>query len=648
MFCRQCGVEMDDSDNFCQACGAPAGKTGKPSQETPLADDRIEAAMESTDRRVESGPAASRYGNRIILGLSVLLVIMLGVFLYNGGMSGSSGDSQLADAAKEKLAGTKNARININQIDNQNFPVLKLYFSVLDDKDESIDNLPLEYFAIRERLQQSTDFASQKVDSITQLEQDSSLCINLVMDTSGSMQENSKLDNAKKAATNFINIVQGADELEILEFNDYVRTKNEFTNDHAALVRSISQLYTHGQTALYDALYTALVQTCQKDGAKCVIVFTDGKNNKGSKSAQDVIDLARKTGIPIYTIGIGGDVESKVLTDIANQTGGYYVSTPTAADLQSIYESVFRIQKKQYVLTYTTTNTGQDSQWRNVELSLATGSILIKSSRDYTPEVVKPSLANFDLDYINNIIQTHSGSGDYSVVIKDLSNGELSQAGKFDQKMPASALINVPITLAVADMIQEGQLTLDTRIPFYYTVEGRGKLKKEDNGRLMTVDEMLQTMLSYSDNNCTNSFLAYIGIDEINRIVQSYGFTETVIKQQMYIGEGGNKNFTTCEEIGKMLELLYSDSLPIGSQYMNEHFKILDSVNRDGILKYLPSDAFILHHNGVTSEMYNETAFIGSGSKKYIITVLSCNGKYAELAETTALISRYVYEKMQE
>jgi hypothetical protein len=86
--------------------------------------------------------------------------------------------------------------------------------------------------------------------------------------------------------------------------------------------------------------------------------------------------------------------------------------------------------------------------------------------------------------------------------------------------------------------------------------------------------------------------------------------------------------------------------LPIGSAYLNENFKILDTSKKDGILKYLPDNVFALHHNGVTSDKYNETAFIGNGSKKYILTVISYNGKKDKLAETTALISKYVYDEM--
>lgn len=546
----------------------------------------------------------------------------------------------------KKISDSSNVTINVNQIDNQQFPLMKLYVSVLDSNNESIDNLPLNYFIIREKLLNADKYTTQKVKSVEQLEQKSALSIDLVMDTSASMSENSKLENAKQAASNFIDIVNGSDELGIIEFNSYVRTKTDFTKNTSDLLDAISQLYTSGQTALYDAMYTALVQTSQKEGAKCVIVFTDGQSNKDTKSKQDVIDLAKKTGIPIYTIGIGSDVHEDVLNDIAVETGGYYVSTPTAADLESIYKNIFKVQKKQYRVIYKSTNTVQNKNWRNVQLGVYGNNYAGMSAKEYTTEIVKPKLGSLDMGQVNKIIKNNAGKGDYSIVIKDLSNGQQYKTGKYTQRMPASALINIPITLAIADMLKDGSISLDTQIPFHYTIGGRIKLKQENDGQLYSIGELLKTMLNYSDNNCTNTLLEYIGIDKVNNIAQSYGCNNTQLQHPLLDQETSTENWTTCEDVEKMLEMLYSDALPIGSAYMNENFKIIDQTKKMGILKYLPENIFALHHNAMTSTKYNETAYIGNGSKKYIITVLSCNGKEQELEETTALISKYVYDQM--
>ncbi len=110
--------------------------------------------------------------------------------------------------------------------------------------------------------------------------------------------------------------------------------------------------------------------------------------------------------------------------------------------------------------------------------------------------------------------------------------------------------------------------------------------------------------------------------------MRKYGCTDTVILHPLQYEGNGPDNLTTCADIEEMMELLYSDSLPIGSNYMDANFKKVDQTKRLGILKYLPKALFTLHHNAVTDSEYNETAFIGAGSKKCILTVRAATGNW--------------------
>jgi len=647
-FCGECGTKISVDSKFCPKCGQ---KMSEKMQEQNTENTKLEGytAEQNTDFVLESKNLPKRI--KPVLVVSIVLAFLCISGLIGGGIyykkTSDNNKTKVATVAKV-FSGQKdeNIKINVNQIDNQSFPLMKLYVSVTDNEDVSIDNLPLDYFSIQEKNKNTNEYNSQKIQSVDQLETTTPLSIDLVMDTSGSMAQDSKLDNAKNAATSFINLVSDKDQLEILEFNDFVRTKTDFTNNKSTLIDGVSGLYPEGQTALYDSLYTAITQTNARDGAKCVIAFTDGMSNKDSKTQADVIDLAKKTGIPIYMIGIGNDVESQGLTDIATQTGGSYVNAPSAEQLAEIYKNIFKIQKKQYVISYTSSNTSTGDSWRDVQLAVSSDKYTGLSQREYTSQIVKPNSTLFDTAKINEIIKANADNANYSVVIKDLSNGEESMAGDYQRKMPASALINVPITLAIADMIKNDKIKLTDPVQFKFTTNGRGKFTKSDDGNYFTIDTLLQIMMNYSDNNCTNSLLDYIGIPEVNNIIRRYGFTQTELQRNLFVTDGVKENWTTCEDIGKMLELLYSDSLPIGSAYMDEHFKIVDITKKEGILKYLPDTIFALHHNGVASDKYNETAFIGTGSKKYIITVISNNGEQDKLAETTAQISKYVYDEI--
>jgi VWFA-related protein len=692
-FCGNCGNKVTGTSNFCPLCGH---KVSVPLEQSLYAKENKRAEEQTKSQNSKEGYTSTPRANKvkkktgIIIFLCISFILLLAaiftaLYFYKQRSTAEdkSTSSKISSTAKknskeddeasetieaveaEEASGIKSnestdninkdhektakkVELKINQVDNQSFPQVKFYVSITDDKGGFVEGIPMEYFMIREKLQGVNNYITQKVKSANQLESSEALSINLVMDTSGSMSEASKLEDAKTAAINFINIVKDADELGILEFNDYVRTKTTFTSDKSALINVVNQLYPDGQRALFDAIYTAIIQASQKEGSKCVIVFTDGLNNMGTKTKEEVIDLAKKTGIPVYTVGIGSGIQSD-LSEIAVQTGGYHVDTPAASELETIYNNIFKVQKNQYVITYESSNTVQDDSWRDVELSISNNNEYAgTAAREFTSQIIKPYLVTVDQRKINDIITSSGISGNCSVALTDLSSGGQVSIGAYQQRMPASALINVPITLAIADKIKEGSIALNTKIPFRYSVDGRGKFGKSNDGELHTVDELLQVMMNYSDNNCTNTFLSYFGIDEINSIVHRYGFTQTEIQALMRKTDANKENWTTCEEISKMLELLYSDSLPIGSAYMNSNFRIEDAAKDNGILKYLPTGIKVIHHNGIRDNLYNEIAFIGAGTggKKYILTIMGCNAPQDKLAEAAALVSKYIYEEM--
>ena len=69
-------------------------------------------------------------------------------------------------------------------------------------------------------------------------------------------------------------------------------------------------------------MYAGILQTYQEDGVKCIILYTDGDENSSSYSRQEVIELSVEAGIPVYIVGIGDDVDTGDLTNIAQACGG--------------------------------------------------------------------------------------------------------------------------------------------------------------------------------------------------------------------------------------------------------------------------------------------------------------------------------------
>ena len=237
------------------------------------------------------------------------------------------------------------------------------------------------------------------VEQVVPLAVGDAMNINLVVDQSGSMRARSKMDNAKKAASSFVDemVKTQGNVAEITSFNDYVYNRQPFTSSAALLNSAIDAVSPTGETALYDALYWALQRTNLKSGSRVVIAFTDGEENSSNCSLNDVITLSQQTGIPVYIVGVGGDVNRSSLQSLASSCNGAYydaASDDLAQALRQIYQSIYDDQRSMCRVVFTSTCPGSTSATRTVLLSCSdSGPFAGQISHTYVPVT---SISSYD------------------------------------------------------------------------------------------------------------------------------------------------------------------------------------------------------------------------------------------------------------
>ena len=162
--------------------------------------------------------------------------------------------------------------------------------------------------------------------------------IALVMDTSGSMQDDNKLTNAKAGAKQLVSLLGDKDEFSLLQFSDtsgWATKDQSLGESRKESNRAVESLFPGGQTALYDAVdqaYTHL-QERPADHIRALIVLTDGDDNTSKEALSDLIKKIHADGethtIRIFTIAYGRDAQKSVLEQIATATQGKaYEGTP--------------------------------------------------------------------------------------------------------------------------------------------------------------------------------------------------------------------------------------------------------------------------------------------------------------------------------
>lgn len=72
-----------------------------------------------------------------------------------------------------------------------------------------------------------------------------------------------------------------------------------------------------------------------------IILLTDGMpSNYNQAAEQEAVELARKNGITVFTIGLGKEIDTEYLFNIAEDTNGQFFQASNADALENIYEKI--------------------------------------------------------------------------------------------------------------------------------------------------------------------------------------------------------------------------------------------------------------------------------------------------------------------
>ena len=230
----------------------------------------------------------------------------------------------------------------------------------------------------------------------------------LLLDTSSSMR--GKMATVHEAARGFMKILRAGDRGAVIAFNDNVEVVQGLTSDTAAVESAINATVPHGSTSLHNAIYIALKTFGRAAAAggevrrQAMAVLSDGEDTSSLISADDVMALARTTGVNIYTIGLRSDYadlrkgtgrryfsESEyALKMLAKETGARAFFPSTVQDLKNVYRAIADELGSQYSIGYAPANDRADGRFRRIVVRITTNPALSPRTRaGYTAETVR-------------------------------------------------------------------------------------------------------------------------------------------------------------------------------------------------------------------------------------------------------------------
>lgn len=314
------------------------------------------------------------------------------------------------DGLKNAIANLKPVTIKFVSSDVSDYPNVKTYFTIEDSEGNSV-MLSSPNVAIKETIANGSEI-EREIKSFEKLEGREGISIELVADKSGSME--SDLPTMQNIMSQFVNALDYAsgDMVELIAFDSYVMYMCTYTQDTSLLNNGINNMTTYGETALYDALYEAVRNAGCKEGARCVIAFTDGEDNCSVHTAEEVISLANSLSVPIFIIGTySGDYS--MYSDITGRTGGMYWDIDSVSDMSTILDSIYQREKNMYCLEYVSDASADAYAQRNISC------------------VVADNTYGSVIDTIFTAVQTlekEKHESRYELIVEDISWSEANEA----------------------------------------------------------------------------------------------------------------------------------------------------------------------------------------------------------------------------
>ncbi len=262
--------------------------------------------------------------------------------------------------------------------------------TVYDKKGRLVTDLAVEDFEVRE------DGVPQRILSFSK-ENELPLSVALVMDASNSVRP--KLKFEKEAAIAFLDgiIRPRKDRALLVTFGSVIELHQDFTDDVEDLKAALHVVKAGGATPLYDALYRVIEEKMTTaPGRRVLVLVSDGEDTASERTVEEVIELAQRTEVIIYSVGTmhaGGFGVTMGLTDapgmkelrrLAEETGGRAFFPEKILDLERNFSDISVELRSQYYLFYVSSNQNRDGRFRKIEVRIPTRKDLrVRTRRGY-------------------------------------------------------------------------------------------------------------------------------------------------------------------------------------------------------------------------------------------------------------------------
>jgi tight adherence protein B len=162
----------------------------------------------------------------------------------------------------------------------------------------------------------------------------------LVVDTSGSMLQNGRIDGARQAARAFIRAAPADLAIGLVTFDNRAKLIAAPSTDYARVIKAVDGLAANpnGSTAIYDGVATA-VRQLGGTGTRSIVLLTDGVPEGGNTTAGQAVAALKSSNVRLDAVAFQTSTGRAPLKQLTDAGKGQVVSSGSATELTAQFQA---------------------------------------------------------------------------------------------------------------------------------------------------------------------------------------------------------------------------------------------------------------------------------------------------------------------
>ena len=276
---------------------------------------------------------------------------------------------------------------------------------------------------------------------------------------------------------------------------------------------------------------------------------------------------------------------------------------------------------------------------------------LLECEVDNSSPILKSSELKIKKTIQEDIVEKNPDA-DIALYYRDLKNGPAFGINEQAQYSPAS-LLKVPLMIAYYKYAENDPDIFKKEVLFDHASDNFTQQFQSKNhiepGKKYTIEQLMEAMIKYSDNEATNLLFQNMNSDDLNSIFSDLGISAP----DMYNPD----NSISVKDYASFFRILYNASY-LSRTSSEKALGLLSMVEyKNGIVSGVPSNTMISHKfgereslskDGKAIRQLHDCGIVYHPDRPYLICVMTRGKNFENLSNILVDISKIIYQEINE